>query len=205
MLSDFKHIGGDLHVQIMQSYCSSLYGSQLWDLSNTCIDRLSISWRESIRKALHVPAITHSVYLPLICECLPLNAQLELRVMKFFLCMNGINSTNRTFRFVSNHACMNRGSTIGKNINHIVWKYDIPPKMCRGTYVAVNKLITKWYNNNIKTDDDINASIIAECIMIRDNTMTCHTMNQCDANDIVIYLTTIELSATPYVVPLVFF
>ena len=88
---------------------------------------------------------------------------------------------------------MNRGSTIGKNINYIMWKYDIPPKMCRGTYiiyVAVNKLITKWYNNNIKTDDDINASIIAECIMIRDNTMTCNTMNQCDANDKVMYLTT---------------
>ena len=56
--------------------------------------------------------------------------------------------------------------------------------------VAVNKLITKWYNNNIKTDDDINASIIAECIMIRDNTMTYDNMNQCDANDIVMYLTT---------------
>ena len=42
-------------------------------------------------------AITHSVYLPLICECLPLNVQLELGVRKFF--MNGINSTNRTFRF----------------------------------------------------------------------------------------------------------
>ena len=108
--------------------------------------------------------------------------------MKFY--MNGINSTNRTFSFLSNHACMNRGSTIGKNINYIMWKYDIPPKMCRGTYIAINKLITKWYSNNIKTDDDINASIIAECIMIRDNTMTCHTMNQCDANDIVMYLTT---------------
>ena len=85
VLSDFKHISGDLRVQIMQSYCSSFYGSQLWDLYNTCIDRLSISWRKSIRKALNVPARTHSVYLPLICECLPFNAQLELRVMKFFL------------------------------------------------------------------------------------------------------------------------
>ena len=35
----------------------------------------------------------------------------------------------------------------------------------------------------IKTDDDINASIIAEYIKIRDDTMTCDTMNQCDAND----------------------
>ena len=66
VLSDFKHISGDLRVQNLQSYCSRFYGSQLWDLSNTCIDRLSISWRKSIRNALNVPARTHPVYLPLI-------------------------------------------------------------------------------------------------------------------------------------------
>ena len=85
---------------------------------------------------------------------------------------------------------MNRGSSIGNNMNYIMWKYDVPPNMCCGSYVAINKLITKRYNNNIKTDDDINASIIAECIMIRDDTMTYDTMNQCDANDIIMYLTT---------------
>ena len=40
----------------------------------------------------------------------------ECYVMKFF--MTGLNSTNNTFRFLSNHACMNRGSTIGKNITY---------------------------------------------------------------------------------------
>ena len=72
--------------------------------------------------------------------------------------------------------------------NRPYWKYDVPPKMCRGTYVAINKVITKRYMTSM--DDDINASIIAECIMIRDDTMTCDTMNQCDDNDIVMYLTT---------------
>ena len=41
--------------------------------------------------------------------------------------MNGLNSTNNTFRFLSDHACMNRCSTVGKNINYIKWKYDVPP------------------------------------------------------------------------------
>ena len=85
---------------------------------------------------------------------------------------------------------MNRGSTIGKNMNFIMWTHGVPPTMCRGTYVAINKLITKRYTNNIKTDDDVNASIIVECIKIHDDTMTCDTMNQCGANDIVMYLTT---------------
>ena len=35
--------------------------------------------------------------------------------MKCF--MNGLNSTNNTFQFLSDHACMNRGSTVGKNMN----------------------------------------------------------------------------------------
>ena len=78
--------------------------------------------------------------------------------------MNGLNRTNNTSRFLSGHACMNRGSAVGKNMNYIMWKYVVPPKMCRGAYVAINKLITKSYTNNIKTDDAIHASIIAECI-----------------------------------------
>ena len=85
VLSDFKHISGNLRVKIVQSYCSSFYGSQLWDLYQIIVlTDLSVSWRKTIRKSLHIPVRTHSVYLPLIRECLPLNVQLELRVMKFF-------------------------------------------------------------------------------------------------------------------------
>ena len=64
--------------------------------------------------------------------------------------MNGLNSTNNTFRFLSEHACMNRGSTVGKNLNDIMWKYEVPRKMCRGSYVAISKLITKSYKKPLK-------------------------------------------------------
>ena len=57
--------------QTLQSYCSCFYGSQLWDLSNNCIDKLCKSWRKSIRKALGIPLRTHCVYLQLLCNCLP--------------------------------------------------------------------------------------------------------------------------------------
>ena len=76
---------------------------------------------------------------------------------------------------------MNRGLTIGKRVNYIMWKYDVPPKMCRGTYVVITKLISKSNKNNIKTDADTNYSIIAECINRYDDTMNCDTMSQCYA------------------------
>ena len=40
VLSDFRGISGELRVNIMRSYCSSFYGSQMWDLSNKHIEQL---------------------------------------------------------------------------------------------------------------------------------------------------------------------
>ena len=38
ILAEFKYISGDLRVQAMQCFCSSYYGSQLWNLSNKCLE-----------------------------------------------------------------------------------------------------------------------------------------------------------------------
>ena len=48
------------------------------------------------------------------------------------LYMNGVQYKHY-LSFLSNHACMDRGSTIGKNVNYVMWKYDVRPKICRGT------------------------------------------------------------------------
>ena len=105
VLSAFKLISGDLRVKIMQSYCSSFfYGSQLWDLSRKCIDRLSISWRKSIRNALKVPVITHSVYhyytlymLMLTFECSAGAASYEVFYERYKQYKQHVSTTNIIF------------------------------------------------------------------------------------------------------------
>ena len=94
---------------------------------------------------------------------------------------------------------------------------NVSCEICR--YYKVH-FITKSYEHNIKTDDGINVSIIAECLnirvdtmncdtirddtmncdtirddtmncdTIRDDTMNCDTMRRCNANDVVMYLIT---------------
>lgn len=77
-------------------------------------------------------------------------------------------------------------------------KYGVglPPKMCRGTHVAISRLIAKCFRNRIAADDDIHAnySIISECINIRDDTMNCDDMKECYANGIAMQLTTMWLN-----------
>ena len=66
-----------------------------------------------------------------------------------------------------------------------MWKYDVyvPPNICRGTYVATTKLITKSCKKNIKTDDDINVASLLSVLTLCDDTMNCDTVSRCDAND----------------------
>ena len=99
-----------LRVNIMQSYCTSFYGSQLWDLSSNIIERLCTSLRKSIRKAMNIPMRTHCVYVPLLCNCLPLRMQIETRSVKFYV--QGLNSKNDVFCFLLRSATLNRVSTV---------------------------------------------------------------------------------------------
>ena len=57
ILSDLKLIGLKIPIQILQSYCSCFYESQLWDLSNNCIDKFGKSWRKSIRHIMYMLSI----------------------------------------------------------------------------------------------------------------------------------------------------
>ena len=113
ILSDFRHISEDLRVRIMRAYCSSYYGSQLWNLSNKCLERLYTSCRKSIRKAFNIPMRTHCAYnIPLLCKCMPLNVQLEQR---FF--MQGLHSNNSTF------CLLTRQISTQSNVKRIMYKY----------------------------------------------------------------------------------
>ena len=71
----------------------SLYGSVLWDFSSDSVNYFFVAWRKSVRHILGLPYKTHSVYLPLMVEDLPVEVQLYNRFMKFFLKI--VNSQNK--------------------------------------------------------------------------------------------------------------
>ena len=183
ILAEFKYISGDLRVQVMQGFCSSYYGSQLWNLSNKCLEKLYSSWRKSIRKALNIPLRTHSVYIPLLCKCLPLSVQLELRYVKFF--MQGLRSKNSTFCFMTRQSSIHIEST-GSNCKHILHKYNLScSSMHKCTYTAIYKTIVTTSSQLVGAHDRACASIMDECIQIRDRSMLCDVISSHNASEIV--------------------
>ena len=170
-------------MNIMRSYCSSFYGSQLWDRSNKHIEQLHKSWRKSIRKALNIPLRTPCVYLPMLCQRLPLIVQLEARFVIFF--MKGLNSNNSTLCFL-----MRNATTTGANAKNIMCKYTITENTMHNSayYRHIANCIRKMYDNNVNSIDAIHASVLLElftCATIRHNATHC---NYEEANDVIDYI-----------------
>ena len=57
-------------MRLLISYCYSLYGSVLWDLSNSNVERICSTWRAGLCRVWGLPRTTHSMLLPFL-SCQP--------------------------------------------------------------------------------------------------------------------------------------
>ena len=59
LLQEFHFADPAVLVKLLKVYCTSLYGSSLWDIYSSYVDRLYKSWNVSIRYIFNVPYTTH--------------------------------------------------------------------------------------------------------------------------------------------------
>jgi len=81
-------------LQLTKIYCTSFYGSVLWDLDHPAINAFCATWRKSLRRVSGVPYCTHSSLLPVMSSYLPLLDELCCRSALFIKsCLESIVST----------------------------------------------------------------------------------------------------------------
>jgi len=64
-------------------YCMSLYGCELWLLSNIHTEELCVSWWKSLRRVWRLPYKTHCYLLPLLIQYLSLEDEICRRSLNF--------------------------------------------------------------------------------------------------------------------------
>jgi len=52
-------------IKLFESYCSSMYGSELWSLEDDVFQDFCCSWRTALRRLLNVPFNAHCFLLPI--------------------------------------------------------------------------------------------------------------------------------------------
>ena len=60
MLCHFAKLDSLVKCRLFNAYCSSFYGSELWNLDNSEIDSFCVAWRKGMRRVWGLPADTSS-------------------------------------------------------------------------------------------------------------------------------------------------
>ena len=103
-------------VKLLKTYCSSLYGSVLWDVNNPLRETVCSSWRRGLRRVFGLPYTAHSSLLsPLSCS-LPIDDELSQRFILF--AQRCFTSECILVRSVAHHSLISSPtqSPLGKNI-----------------------------------------------------------------------------------------
>lgn len=74
--------------KLFNAYCTSFYGSNLWDLRPGSIADACVCWRKSVRRILSLHPMTHSAYLPFIVDRPELRVELLSRLINFIRSMH---------------------------------------------------------------------------------------------------------------------
>ena len=103
VIADFSKVSSKIKHNLVEKYCLSLYGGNFSDFSNvTKMQTLYRQWRNADLKIWGLPRRTHSKYLPIIYDGIPLQMLLMRRFLKFFKA--GMDSSNPIVSFVFNNA-----------------------------------------------------------------------------------------------------
>ena len=175
--------------KLFHQYCSSIYGSQLWLITNQNVEKLYTRWRVYHRRVLGVVNTTHCDLLPLIANNRSLDCILDLKYIAFY--KSHMNSKNSIVKFTANVRLLDHTSTLSKNIKYIIHKYDINAiDMLSTSKYNLRKLFhSKW----IEKVDDMYityADIIKDMIMMKEDRCLRVFSNE-DCNLITKFLCTI--------------
>ena len=116
VLCTFSSLDAIVKVKLLKSYCLSLYGCELWNLSHTDIGKICKSWRFGLRRVWSLPSGCRSTILQLLSDSIPLYdliCQRSVMFIKRCLC-----SESAVVQYVANYGMMHghMKSLIGRNL-----------------------------------------------------------------------------------------
>ena len=111
----FNKLKCNVKLKLFNTYCSSMYGCELWSLSNKSVEEFAVAWRRAVRRVLCFPSGTHCNLLLLINESLPVSLDVCKRSARFI--WSCLKSKSKVVRSVASFSVLfsRHESIIGSN------------------------------------------------------------------------------------------
>ena len=166
VLCYFKMLNSHVKYSLFQSFCNSFYGCEIWTLSDTKLDEISVKWRKALRRVWDIPQTTHCNLLPLISECLNIFDEICRRSYNFVV--NCYNSKYSLIRNVATHSLCNIGcSVIGNNYAYFRNRFGIK----KSSRISKKSLYTSLIGC-LSEETLARADLLKDLLSLRDGSLT---------------------------------
>lgn len=124
VLCIFKALDMRVKIKLFNSYCSSMYGSELWSLDDDVLQDFCCSWRSALRRLLNLPYNTHCFLLPLLTGTLPVFDEICKRSARFI--NSCLHSRCHLVRSIAQHSIVHGDyySPLGRNLRFCCRRFD---------------------------------------------------------------------------------
>jgi hypothetical protein len=124
LLAQFKHASALVKYALFKTYCTSMYGCPMWDLSRPLVERVYVAWRKCVRRTLGISQRTHNDLIPYILNDTNVQTVIEKRLLNFLYSMNASN--NYFVKICMRLALDGSRSPFSNSLNLICRKHNIP-------------------------------------------------------------------------------
>jgi len=119
IMSRHGYCDSSVLMRLFTSYCSSYYGSHLWDLSEKGMKDLKTQWRKCMRRIMKIHPHTRSRYIPLLAEQTEVQEMLLERFSKFIeKCRASSNTKVKVVTTLLEYSY----STVGNNLREFGYR-----------------------------------------------------------------------------------
>ena len=123
LMANFGTLQSSIISQLFDSYCTSFYGSQMWNLTCSSINIIYTAWNKAIRRIWRLPIRCHTNLLPFINNSHHIKDGLLIRFAKLYHAME--TSNNKLASFFARLGTLTANSEIGRNVHFIFEEYGI--------------------------------------------------------------------------------
>jgi len=165
-------------IKLFKSYCSCIYGCELWSLFSDDVDNFCCAWRTALRRLLFLPFNAHSFLLPFLTDSLPIMFEICKRSVRFILAC--FDSQSHLVRFIARHGVLfcKYKSIIGSNLLFCCklfnWSFD---DCVSGLLDLSFDYFSRFYVNNL-SDFELNSIFtLVELISLREGYFSLDNFN----------------------------
>jgi len=165
----FKTLDMHIKIKVFKSYCSSIYGSELWSLEDDVLQDVCCSWSTAIRRLLNLPFNAHCFLLPILTGTLPVFDEICKRSSRII--NSCLRSRNNLVRSIALQSIVhgNYYSPLGRNLRFCCRRFSWQLEdFLLGFVSLTNDCFHNFCMNNIPAAQLQIASLVDELLSLRE-------------------------------------